>query len=245
NDISWPQCGKQFPTTHAFGIVGVNGYNAADINWCLKEQLIWATKAIGGTSQPVKQLYVATANPGEVINQISTWPTSNVDNNGQTPVNPYGSCSGANDLACSWMYGRNRSIFTEDGFKKAAIAAGVSSASSEYLWWLDVETMFTWQSGSSEALARNTAAIEGFAKYYQEQGAEVGLYSTAYQWNEITGNKISSSSNLNGLKNWRPGGASLKTAKQACTASPLTPAGKVVMTQYVSKNLDYDYSCIN
>nr|MDQ2973205.1 hypothetical protein [bacterium] len=33
NDISWPQCGKQFPATHAFGIVGVNGYNAADINW--------------------------------------------------------------------------------------------------------------------------------------------------------------------------------------------------------------------
>jgi hypothetical protein len=244
-DVSYPQCGKRLPTDHYFAIVGVNGGTAATTNSCLAEQLIWANKAMTGSNQPRVQLYVNTANPGEVIDQITTWPTSNTDKTGFTTDNPYGTCTGLNDDACSWQYGWNRSVEAYlDRFVPAAETAGIDQAVSAYTWWLDVETMNTWQAGSTEALARNTAAIEGFAKYYQAQGAKVGLYSTAVQWSEITGNTVGSSSNLNGLPNWRPSGASLSNAKANCGVAPLTAGGHISLTQYVIKNLDHNHSCI-
>lgn len=244
-DISYPQCGRKLPTDHYFGIVGVNGGNAATANNCLADQLIWANKAKTGSKQPRVQLYVNTANPGEVISQIATWPTSPYDTNGNLPNNPYGNvCAGQNDNACSWLYGWNRSIYTEGIFKTAAISRAIHSNTADYTWWLDVETMNTWQSGSIEALARNTAAIEGFGAYYQSKGAKIGLYSTAVQWTEITGNIISASSNLIGLPNWRPSGASLANAKENCNVTPLTNGGFISLTQYVQQNIDKNHSCI-
>src|SRR4051812_39029606 len=50
-DISYPQCGKSVPTDHYFGIVGVNGGNAATANDCLANQLVWANKAKAGSNQ--------------------------------------------------------------------------------------------------------------------------------------------------------------------------------------------------
>ncbi|MBA3757429.1 hypothetical protein H0X09_01015 [Candidatus Saccharibacteria bacterium] len=244
NDISWPQCGKTLPTTHAFGIAGVNGGTAAKTNPCLSEQLKWAYRAVGGTSQPLAQLYVNTANPGEIIGDITTWPTSNTDKTGFTTNNPYGTCRGDNDRACSWQYGWNRSVEAViDRFEPAAIAAGVDSSASSYVWWLDVETMNTWQSGSTESLIRNKATLEGMTSYYQLKGVTVGLYSTGYQWNQIVGSTVSSSSNLNGLDSWLAGARSLKGAQSNCKNPALTTSGKVTLTQYVSGSLDYDYSC--
>ncbi len=243
-DVSYPQCGKKLPTDHYFGIVGVNGGNAANANHCLADQLVWANKAKTGSKQSKYQLYVNTANPGEVLSQISTWPTTSADSMGNTPVNPYGACEGSNDKACSWLYGWNRSIYTEGVFKTAAISKSLNSNTKDYVWWLDVETMNTWQSGSSEALQRNTAAIEGFGAYYQSKGAQIGLYSTALQWAEITGNNISPTSNLNGLPNWRPSGASLANAKANCSVTSLTAGGVILLTQYVVKNLDHNHSCM-
>ena len=40
------------------------------------------------------------------------------------------------------------------------------------------------------------------------------------------------------------GTGSLPSAKRACAAAPLTGAGKVTITQYISGGFDYDYSCI-
>lgn len=243
-DISFPQCGKRLPTDHYFGIVGVNGGNAATPNSCLADQLVWANKAKTGSNQLRVQLYVNTANPGEIISEVTTWPTSSTDSAGNTPTNPHGACNGANDRACSWLYGWNRSIYTEGVFKSAANSKGINSDTAGYVWWLDVETMNTWQSGSNEALIRNTAAIEGFGAYYQSKGAGIGLYSTAVQWTQITGNNIGVNSNLNRLPNWRPSGASLSNAKANCGVAPLTAGGFISLTQYVVKNLDHNHSCI-
>ncbi len=244
-DISYPQCGKKLPTDFYFAVVGVNGGNAATENACLADQLVWANTARPGSNQSRVQLYVNTANPGEVISQITTWPTSPYDSNGNLPNNPYGStCAGQNDRACSWLYGWNRSIYTENVFTAAAASKGFNTDTSKYVWWLDVETMNTWQSGSNEALIRNTATLEGFAQYYQSKQATVGLYSTATQWTEITGNNISVGSNLRGLPNWRPSGSNLANAKDNCGVAPLTPDGFISLTQYVVKNLDHNHSCI-
>lgn len=244
-DVSYPQCGKSLPAEHYFGIVGVNGGVANTANPCLADQLVWANTAKAGSSQSKRQVYVNTANPGEVISQITTWPTTSADSIGNVPINPYGECTGANDKACSWLYGWNRSIYTEGVFKSAANSKGLNSDTAQYVWWLDVETMNTWQtSKSQEAQIRNTAAIEGFGAYYQSKGATIGLYSTAVQWTEITGNNISATSNLRGLANWRPSGSSLANAKSNCSVAPLTPAGYISLTQYVVKNLDNNHSCI-
>ena len=243
-DVSYPQCNRSLPTDFYFAVIGVNGGTAANANPCLSNQLAWAATAQPGSKQSPKQLYVNTANPGEVIDQIVTWPKTAYDLNNNLPPNPYGNtCTGSNDLACSWLYGWNRSIYSESVFLPAASTAGVDTNPSNYRWWLDVETMNTWQSGSDAALKRNVATLEGSARYFQLNGSPVGLYSTAYQWGVITGNFISADSNLVGLANWRPSGSSLKNAVANCTAAPLTPGGYISLTQYVQRNIDKNHSC--
>ena len=242
-DVSWPQCGKQLPTNHAFGIVGVNGGLATTTNPCLKDQFIWAKKSIGGTVQDKVQLYVNTANPGGL--NTASWPQTNIDPAGSTIINPYGSCDGTDSLACAWQYGWNRALEdVRDRFQPAATQALVDASPATYVWWLDVETENTWKlSGTTYDYQSNVAVLEGMTAHFKSVNGRVGLYSTGSQWAQIVGNAIGLDSNLNGLNNWRPGGASQKTAKQACTAAPLTTDGRVVLTQFVSRGLDYNYSC--
>ncbi len=237
-DISYPQCGKTVPKTQAFGIVGVNGGLATTTNSCLKEQLVWASKSVGGATQDKLQLYVNTANPGGL--GTTSWPNSS------TSENPVGNCSGGDTLACAWQYGWNRAHEdVVERFVPAANKVNILSSPAAYLWWLDVETMNTWKAPISNFnTLSNATVLEGMTAYFQSIGGRVGLYSTAYQWTQIVGNSVSPTSNLNGLVNWRPGGANLNTAKQACNADPLTANGKIVLSQYISRNLDYDYSCI-
>jgi hypothetical protein len=243
-DISWPQCGKQVPTDQAFGIVGVNGGLATTTNDCLKDQLVWAKQSLGGTSQENLQLYVNTANPGGL--NTSSWPKNNIDPTGNTTSNPYGSCSGSDSWACAWQYGWNRSLEdVKDRFQPAAFQANLSPIASTYVWWLDVETENTWKlSGSSYDHKSNIAVLEGMTEYLKTLGVRVGLYSTGAQWGQIVGSSVSSTSNLNGLPNWRPGGATLATARDACKAAPLTANGSVALTQFISKSIDYNYACI-
>lgn len=244
-DVSYPQCGKnvlnKLPTDHHFAVIGVNGGTAASENPCLTDQLAWAKKAKTGFEQHQDriQLYVNTGNPAqESVYDWKTWPTSG--------INPYGACEGAknNSLACSWQYGWNRSAATEAYFVTKARSAGISTNTQDYIWWLDVETMNSWQSGSSESLAKNRASIEGFAAYYQAKGADVGLYSTKIQWEQIVGDTLIADGNLTNLPNWRPSGASLANAKENCSVAPLTAGGFISLTQYIIKSLDHNHSCI-
>jgi hypothetical protein len=228
NDISWPQCNKTLPTGQSFGIVGVNNGLANNTNPCFAQQLNWANQSKGGTGQPLAALYVNTANPGL---QGSWWPASNTYN-GVIVTNPYGTCIGANDAPCAYIYGYAKAY--DD-----ATIRGVSNPPS-YTWWLDVETINTWQTNK----AANAADLEGMTAYFTGIGAKVGLYSTNYQWGQIAGS-ISSTSNLNNLQSWMAGASSQTNAKSMCvSAKPLTPGSRVTMTQFVQKNLDYDYSCI-
>lgn len=243
-DISWPQCGKTVPTNQAFGIVGINGGLATTTNTCLKSQLIWANRSLGGTNQEKVQLYVNTANPGGL--NTASWPLNNTDSGGNNTNNPYGTCDGKDTLACAWQYGWNRALEDiRDRYQPAATQASIDISPSTRIWWLDVETQNTWKtSGSSFDHQSNVAVLEGMTAHFKSVGARVGLYSTAAQWSQIVGSSVGASSNLNGLRNWRPGGANQSTAQSACKASPLTSGGYVSMTQFISRNIDYNYSCI-
>src|SRR4051794_11318559 len=67
-DVSHPQCGSVLPTGQAFAVVGVNGGTATTVNPCLSTQLRWASTSSGAVAaQPKVQLYLNTANPGQVI----------------------------------------------------------------------------------------------------------------------------------------------------------------------------------
>jgi hypothetical protein len=237
HDVSFPQCGDRLPDDPAFAVVGVNGGLATRPNPCLAEQLAWAAEETTGAvaAQPRLQLYVNTANPGQVRDQVTTWPAR-----GRTP---YGRCEGTNSRACSWRYGWERvAVTVTEFFVPAAEAAGVDPDPGEHTWWLDVETTNTWQTGSAPARARNRAALEGMVARLAATGAEVGLYSTGRQWRRIAG-VVPEDSPLHHLDSWLAGAKSLAGARAACLRDPLVDGGDVVLTQYVDGGLDLDHSC--
>lgn len=244
NDISFPQCGQAFPAGQSFGVVGVNGGVPTDTNPCLAEQLRWASQSRGdGIGQPPIQLYVNTANPGQVKNAPG-WPNDNLGLFNTPSPNPFGACDGSNSLACSWQYGWNRAVEAVHlRFAPAARQAGLSEQPNEYTWWLDVETLNSWQSRSGDGFRKNTATLEGMVDYYSSVGARTGIYSTSYQLGKIM-DKPTKNSNLNNLDSWLAGALDAEGAKQMCTMKPLTPSGRVVMVQYVKDDFDFNYSCL-
>lgn len=250
-DVSWPQCGSKLPNDFAFAIVGINNGRASGANPCLAAQLDWAQQAKGGTVQPPVQVYVNTANPVDYIGQpeLASWPTDNSALVGTVITeNPYGECKGDGSLGCVWMYGFERARDAVTDYFATAVSQTtkeVNSNAADYVWWLDVELDNTWELGGTSAdFESNIASLEGMTAYYQQVvGAKVGIYAYGPQWTQIVGNAAKDGSNLNDLPNWRPGGAGLATATQACSADPLTTGGDVVLTQFVKKGIDYNYSC--
>lgn len=226
NDISWPQCGTSYPARPAFGIVGVNGGKASNVNGCFASEWAWAQTATGAANQPRAQLYVNTGNPGDVLAQygVTDWPTSSI------AADPYGQCSGTwtDDRACSWQYGYDR-----------ASADTKSAGTSTGSWWLDIETSNSWTSD----FAKNQATLEGMVYALKAGGATVGIYASSGSWSSLFG-AVASASPLYSLNEWRPGARSLNGAQSNCALAPFEGNGKVTLTQYVSQNLDYDYSCV-
>jgi hypothetical protein len=235
-DVSHPQCDASLPRDRAFAVVGVNGGLATRANPCLGDQLAWAWESSGAVpAQPRAQLYLNTANPGQVLAQVTTWPVRG--------ATPYGSCDGTNSSACSWQYGRERAQNSVVSFfTPAARAAWVDSQPARYTWWLDVETTNTWQAGSPEALARNRATLEGMTAYLLSREARVGVYSTGQQWAQIVGT-VPAGSNLAGRDSWLAGATTLTGAEAACRTAPLAPGGRVLLSQYVRDGLDHNRSC--
>ena len=236
-DVSHPQCGYPLPSARAFGIVGVNGGTSIKANPCLATQLAWAWKSNGSVrAQPKAQLYLNTANPGEVRDQVTTWPAS-----GSTP---YGTCDGENTLACSWQYGWERAQNSVvNFFTHAAQEARVDGRPASYTWWLDVETANTWQASTTEGQVRNRASLEGMTAYLLGRGGTVGLYSTGRQWSQIVGT-VPTSSNLAGRNSWLAGATTLSGARANCAKPPLTPRGRVTLAQYVVSGWDRNHSCV-
>ena len=229
NDISWPQCRKTLPADPAFGIVGVNNGLANSTNPCLPEQLRWAQAiSVNLTSQPSVALYVNTANPGHAG---SWWPVSNDYPVGSSVPNPYGTCKDQDvGAACAYMYGYAKAF--DDAYIR-----GITGP-DEYLWWLDVEIGNSWSTDRNS----NRAVLEGMTAFFHSIQADVGIYSSSYQWRQIVG-PVTDSSNLYDLPTWLAGALSASGAEANCSRDPLTPGGDVALTQFVSRGFDYDYPC--
>ncbi len=255
NDISWPQCGGSYPTGQAFGIVGVNDGLANTENPCLSSELAWAATSTGQASSQAKaQVYVNTADPGNVYNgsPVSDWPTSG--------TTPFGSCTtssvttssgsvtvGANTQACAWQYGYNKATQDAAWLTQAAGQVGLNQSPAAYPWWLDVETANSWQSGAS-GLAMNVADLQGMVAGLNAASVattSVGIYSTASQWSTITGLSSSSTKyqagSLYHLVEWLPGARTQRQAASNCSSTSFT-GGTVTTTQWTG-SFDYDYPC--
>ena len=193
-------------------------------NPCLAQQLAWGDRVTTDGVPTHADVYVNTANPGHLADW---WPTADLTRAGSPVANPAGRCAGAEDAACSYVY----------GYSVDVSARGVSDASTR-TWWLDVETMNSW----SWDRQSNLAAVEGMAAAIHAAGADVGVYSTQRQWGLVVGDATPSVA-LAGAPSWIAGATSRTGALANCSAGSLTPAGRVRMVQWVQHGLDHDIAC--
>lgn len=231
-DISAPQCGGTFPTNVLFGIVGVDNGIVYSANPCLgsgdgPSELAWAEQA-----DPTAILYANTADPGPALS--SHWPT------GQTTPE-YCDPANVDSAECSYDYGWNAAA---DSYRDAVsayvslgqAAAGATQTPSPNEWWLDVETANSWEGNT----ANNVSDLEGAVAYLQSQGAaSVGFYSSANDWQTITGGTIAFSA----LPSWRPSSGPRKNTAQSFCGTTGVTGGPVKYSQYTSGGFDADVRC--
>jgi hypothetical protein len=123
------------------------------------------------------------------------------------------------------------------GFNAARDAYGYATgrvkAGAGHIWWLDVETGNSW----SRDPGANAADIAGSLAYFRGQGVEVGIYSTRYQWDVITGG-----ASIPSVPNWVPGALAAAQAPSFCGPQRSFSGGPVAMTQFTTQ-FDYDFVC--
>lgn len=224
-DVSYPQCGGSLPRDADGAIVGVNGGIVFSRNQCLASQWAWAASRTGYAPA----LYANTANPGPAYS--SHWPAGQ-----STPQ----LCDGSNSAACSYDYGWNAA---KDSF---AAAAAVMASPQNYVWWLDVETGNSWETleaaygQTAAAQANDRAALAGAVAGLRDSGvATVGVYSTSYQWQQITGG---TGTQFAAQPAWIAGVGTAARAQANCASTSFT-GGPVELAQYARNGYDADLRC--
>jgi hypothetical protein len=120
SDISWPQCGSEYPGGYSFGIIGVTGGHPFSGNGCFASEFQWA-KATG-----VPQMYI------------------NLDY-GQSQVGPL-LCS-ADDTSCqAYNYGYESARWARGWARDTTGGASENLGT----WWLDVETANYWSDDTDQ-----------------------------------------------------------------------------------------------
>lgn len=230
-DISYPQCGGAFPSRHSsrFGVLGVNGGRAFTPNPCLREQLRWAKRL----PEP-PAFYINTGNPHP--SRTKHWPIGQKEPRVCSAAKP-------DSLGCSYDYGWNTATYS---YILAVYAArtlhGVSNDNAKRRaanveWWLDVEILNSWRTidhGQTRInQERDTAMIAGAVNALWHLGVDVvGIYSTQYQWNLITGGPAVTKDWFTANPVWLAGFDDHDHALRGCKKRSFT-GGPVLMTQYL------------
>jgi hypothetical protein len=241
-DVGFPQCWGPLPQLdNGFaGVLGTNDGTSLTRNPCLLKQLAWAKKLPGPPA-----FYANTGNPGP--QQARIWPT------GQTsPM--YCSSSNPDSLGCAYDYGWDSAW---DSYTSAVDAAqelhhvdraNARSRAANVAWWLDIETMNSWRTldegPTVHAQQSDVSTIAGEIDAFRAIGVEsVGIYSTSFQWNQITGGHQVTQGRFAGVPVWLAGYSSKADAIGGCSDSSFT-GGLVEMTQYLgSDGFDADVVC--
>lgn len=160
NDISFPQCGHDFPDHPAFGIVGVTGGRAFTGNPCFDSEYHWARKA---------------ASPASVYFNIN-YARRGYESFGEHALQgPAGTCAPTLNPCTAYNYGWNAAA---DAIDRAGDADPTPS-----MWWLDVETVNYWADDRS----LNDRVIQAALELLRSRGLSAGVYSIREMWSQIAG----------------------------------------------------------
>lgn len=231
-DISWPQCGRAYPSRVLFGIVGVNGGLPFSVNPCLggrAGELAWAERA-----EPVPILYVNTADPGPALSMH--WP------NGQASPQP---CNTSGNLGpdtpqCSFDYGWNAAADSYADAVAAYKSLGQLPASATQTpqpdeWWLDVESANSWE----QTTTNDVQALAGEVAYLQSQSVTaIGFYANSSDWATITGDTTAFAA----FPSWLPGAGAERQAQTRCSSIGAN-GGRARYSQYATNGYDGDVRC--
>ncbi|MHB1447447.1 MAG: hypothetical protein ACYCZV_17595, partial [Acidimicrobiales bacterium] len=165
----------------------------------------------------------AWAGPAHSLYMNVNSPSGSSDSEGAT--GPDGVCASSGSDCWAYNYGYNDAAYS--------VAAATAAGAVAQQWWLDVETGNYW-SANPEA---NTKVIEGAVAALRDAGLSVGVYSTPYQWGEITGGAQL------GLPVWVATGTDLSDPSSWCTGAHAFNGGSVWMVQYGLNGFDGDYAC--
>ena len=241
-DVSFPQCHDGLPSgqTAAFAVLGANKGTSFTSNPCLEAQLAWAKRLPAAPA-----FYANTGNPGPL--RARHWPLGQAAPQVCAAADP-------NSVGCSYDYGWNaarQSLSTAADAAQRLHRVGRANAQQRVAnvdWWLDVETMNSWQAHegheTSAAQRRDVATLTAQIDALRAAGVHrVGVYSTAYQWHVITGGRAVTGNRFAGIPVWLAGFGSRAGAIAGCRASSFT-GGPVRMTQYLAKDrFDADVVC--
>jgi hypothetical protein len=241
-DVSFPQCGGPLPRLDNgyAGVLGTNNGIAFSRNPCLVGQLRWAKRLAGPPA-----FYANTGNPGPAGARV--WPVGTTSPRTCSASNP-------DSLGCAYDYGWNSAW---QSYSVAVDAAqrlhhvdreNARARAANVEWWLDVETMNSWRTlddgPTLHAQQSDVAAIAGEVDALRAIGVEsVGIYSTRFQWNQITGGHRVTQGRFGWVPVWLAGYGSKADAIDGCSDTSFT-GGPVQMTQYLgSDGFDADVVC--
>jgi hypothetical protein len=166
-DVSWPQCSPRssvevqaLPNKHPYVIVGVNNGKIGGFNSCFTTEATWAGANLSA-------YIILQAAPG-----------------GNPPMEtkgPKASCARKSNNCEGYDWGYN--------YAKADVAFVKGSGFRPKMWWLDIETGENWPTSPADQRV-NAAIIQGALDAIKTAGFGAGIYSTWYQWGEITGSYV-------------------------------------------------------
>ena len=232
-DISYPQCGDDYPESFGFAIVGVNGGRVYDINPCFgtdgrhPSQLEWAGEEA--------DLYFNTGNPGPRLSRY--WPGgADQPRECETGDNPQ-----RDSEDCAFNYGWNATDHAYGAVLEAYVDLGWADEDAERLpdgmtIWLDVEEANSWRRDR----ALNVAALEGSVAYLESMGTDrIGFYSTPRLWDRITGGTDAFAEH----PAWHAGARDRADAERRCGEETAFTGGELAMVQWVEDDLDHNIRC--
>jgi hypothetical protein len=213
NDISFPQCGRDYPAGAAFGIVGVTGGRAFTGNPCLAPEYRWAQRSHAAPSVYLNVNFAAPTYPSFAAHALE---------------GPAGACLPTQNPCTAYNYGWNAA---DDAVRRATDTGAFPA-----MWWLDVETANYW----SDAPALNARVIQAALDRLHSQGRSAGVYSIDQMWRRIAGSGFRPGvpvwyAETNPADGYR-------SASHYCSPAYAFTGGAVWLVQW-SDHVDHDYAC--
>jgi hypothetical protein len=215
NDISFPQCGHDYPDHAAFGIAGVTGGRAFTGNPCLAAEFRWAREAGSPASVYFNINYARPGYPSFAAHALQ---------------GPAGSCPPTQNPCTAYNYGWNAAA---DAVDRAAEARADPA-----MWWLDVETANYWADTPDRGL--NARIIQAALDLLRSRGLSAGIYSINEMWARIAGTGYRP-----GVPVWyaeTDPAAGYASAPHYCDPRYAFTGGTVWLVQWTD-SVDHDYAC--